>query len=220
MTRLIVGKKETGFCVHHKILAASSNFFKYKKNQPGGPFKNRYYRTDWDPDIFNTYLKWLYTRHLPIRQPEIDDDADLCAPGRYDDGEYSRLANLYLFGVEIEAADFQDAVLDKIATRAETACDDKYKQLPGYVAITKIYEETPRGCKARKLLTEIYALAASEKDVEVERGLLPAAFLEDLATRLIAKKTSPGGKLEKNDFHCAPSARGTKRSYSALEDIK
>ena len=148
-----------------------------------------------DAPEFNIYVNWLYSRTLQVKSStsyelEIDE---------IEDPVYLTLTKLCFLADYIKDTQFQEAVFDAFKAKASGRQDRRYKKLPQLTTICKIYDNTENGSLAREVLAELYATGATKADLEDMRGLLPAAFLEDLTMVFLGARSRGAGSVALSD---------------------
>jgi hypothetical protein len=119
--------------IHANILTASSEFLKNAmkpkwRTNPGVPID----LSDQDTSTVEAYFHWLYTHKLVSQGVKT----------------YGALASLYVFGLFLMDATFQQAVLHAIIDHLET-----HKWAPTASNIKAVYDDTAKGDPARRLQT-------------------------------------------------------------------
>lgn len=135
---------------------------------------------DDEPEDVVTYINWLYTKAIPAYTDE--------------EGDYLRLARLYVFGERVEDDGFCDAVLSEI-----TKGIDVSRSYPAGHCIEVIYSGTPPGSPARGLLVEVHAAKGRKDWFGGDKGPYPVAFLEDLVKHFIDYREPLGHLSWHND---------------------
>jgi hypothetical protein len=193
--KLLVANEKTTLQVHEKVLSSSSEFFK------------RAVKAEWaesrpDPDSIDMsehsledvklYLHWLYERTLPL------------AHDAHGIGTYRTLTNAYVFGEKVVDVQYKNCVLLSLI-----AAMKQIGSYPEYMAINTIYEKTPVGSPARRLMRDIYASRADGKGAKWQSQFnhLNQEVLVDIITEMskvrLALGTSvwhkkPGSYVEGN----------------------
>lgn len=124
---------------------------------------------DEDPETFELYLHWLYSKKLPVKRE------NQC------NAEYLALAKAVALGDKLQDFDFADAAVDAIIDKS------RHSGVIGQeldTMVKYIYENTVEGFKARRLFVDFYMCLDEPK---VPRDL-PPEFLLDLVTVLLPRR--------------------------------
>lgn len=205
---IVVGEGEEAqtFWVHRSFVCDRSDFFRGALE--GGwreSIEQKIHLPEDDPKIFALYLHLIYYDTLPTRgYPEEEDSRENpksqqknVRPPFGDDGlppktlvnvdpEYDALTHLYVFCEKILDIQAQKLVLDAIIGRSMERIDPSN---PFSIVfsdedhIATIYDGTPEGDKARKVLVEMYADFAEV--YWLTEGDWHPEFLSELSARLV-----------------------------------
>lgn len=173
---VLVGDKDELFSVHQSLIRTSSSFF---EKALGGKWKESVQRTvklpDDDPDIFATYIHWIYFG-------TVHTVTELTAKPA-EDSEITSLVKAYIMGDKLLDPTFQIATINAISMRIEFKAenDDLCKKLQD--AITYAYSNTCESSPIRQVLVNIFANCG-------ESGWLsgwtpPVPFFPDLTYALL-----------------------------------
>lgn len=205
---LVAGRDVSGatietFSVHETILQKRSPFFRAALDKGWREGQERRIELPEDhPDLVNAYAEFVYDKNV----------SDLCENERGNwtsqdlADEYYHQANLYVLGEKLQDDEFCNAVITKFinlidASHGVTASNTRH--YPSTITVRTIYEGTPQGSPARKLMVHLYCTYAREdwlnKSNSISHSLGCPEFLLDLATKMITLRDQPkrstGGNL-------------------------
>ncbi|KAF2444403.1 hypothetical protein P171DRAFT_444593 [Karstenula rhodostoma CBS 690.94] len=133
-----------------------------------------------DPMLFKAYVHWLYMGTIP----RPDDNAP-------DHKDYPFLAKLYVLGEELLDAIFKNRTIDAII-----AVYIKSKLWPIGETIRIIYEGTPEGSPARRLMADGFArIAYDHPSWMKEFKNCSHDFLVDVSRAMVSVRQPPSGKF-------------------------
>ena len=150
---------------------------------------------DDDPEIFETYIQWLYTGTVFSK-----------VKGKFGSSNYVHLAKLYTLGEKLVDAVFQNQVVDAIVAgvrEADTIVGTPV--YPGQIEINMIYHNTPPGNPARRLMVDIWQRWGCKAWVVEETNNVSPEFLVDLMRALFPEGCSliqPGRRIEGLENGC------------------
>lgn len=128
------------------------------------------------------YAHWLYSSNIPTRD---FDDTD----GTRNDPIWIDLANAFVFGEKIMDRKYQRDIIETIAAVQSHAPD-----FPCAEAFAIVYDGTPEGSPARRLLADMYAHGAYDApDWRKELELLPHEALLDVTRAMARAREIPMG---------------------------
>lgn len=170
--------QERRFYVHERVVRSNSTYLNEAFQRVW--VDNHRCRTvsfsDLEPDLFNGYLSFLYG----MLEPQVCSDED----------HYLYLARLYGFGEEIKDRRFQGAVLDQIIYESRKLSSDGMTQCPGTTIINFVYDTTPKGSPARRLMVD-FAVCYGKVNWELsKKGKLPREYLLDVINAFFGMNTS------------------------------
>lgn len=170
------------FCVHEKLICASSDFFRNAMARDWKESKQRsIHLEDEDADTFELYLHWLYRGTLPVRINE---------PGLVGNSEYLQMSKAYVLGDKLQDGDFKDVIIDAIIDKCKSIASDGRKWFPVGPVLRCIYDNTPTSSEARRLLVDIYVHNGSGDWLSdwVKQDDIPKDFLLDITMAFLNKK--------------------------------
>ena len=178
------------FYVHQKLVCNSSGYFRNISKSFDSALSNMWVVTlpNVEAKTFRAYLHWLYTGNVD--------------PISMEKGYTLDLARDYVLGEKIIDPEFQNVSLDRIIQ-----CRETRKECPGHRAVSVIYEGTPKGSPARRLMVDFHSYDAY--DAWLDMGLLSrivsAEFKDDLIAALITRRPPPAGpgpwKTNASSYH-------------------
>ncbi|KAK5729613.1 hypothetical protein LTR17_011800 [Elasticomyces elasticus] len=145
------------------------------------------------------------------------------------DTEYTLLAQLYCFGVRMQDHRFQNAVVDAIIANVEDTHRGKlngrkasFKHYPSIQVVNLIYEGTPSGSPARRLMVNIYGSHCEpgwlEDNVNTEFSLNLARRLCELRkSQTVARKVS---RYQRDQLHNREFYKGGQGGPSGVRKRK
>lgn len=178
-----MGSEEAKSVVHKHILCRSSEFFQAA------------YRGEWreaidkvvrlpevDPDTFDLYLGWLYTKQIDLPSVPAAGFRDDEALEQEEDDLLHSLINAYALGDVVADTSFRNAVVDK-ARDMLIPPHPKRVVLPGFREITELYCRVPRRPKLSRLFVDIWVFYLAD-------GASFAKHLQDIPTDFVAEVAS------------------------------
>jgi hypothetical protein len=171
---LVVGEEKHEILVHANCISSNSEFFKtaLKKEWLEGQTRTITMPVD-DPKTLRHYLYFTYSGKLPTTHIAVSIVRELVRASTVD------LARLYILGGRLLDDVVRKAVIEELIRIPQLT-----KTYPGQLAVSIIYEGTPEGDPARKLLVNTYAVNARSEWVHT--GYNPV-FLLDLAQEFLRK---------------------------------
>lgn len=131
---------------------------------------------DEDVDIFKIYRSYLYTNRIHSVSEADRDTPDDGSSWIHDDGEWTKLAHCYLFGVTVKDEGFANASI--------TAVVEKMTELDRYPTgiASDVYQYTQPGDKLRQLLVDLHVWRGQGTWIKPPHGDAdaPKEFLQDV----------------------------------------
>ena len=176
MITLLVGPDEQELVAHEEYLTGHSAFFEAALKKEWAEGQTRTIKLPEEkPDIVAYYLKFIYSKELPTD----------CTKNNSRNGKvYDVLAELYALGERLQDDEIRNVVIDEIVRFSKLVARVTGGHYPLDRAITTIYESTPEGSPARRLLVELFVTNGEGKWV---REISQPEFLCDLATASISE---------------------------------
>lgn len=170
---MLVGSET--FHLHPSVLSKSSEFLAKAmkpewRSDPSKPIT----LSEVDPELFGSYCQWLYAQQLVFKGTVS--------------ASFEHLAKLYVLGEHLLDAAFRNTIIDALIKHCQTT-----KKFPPDTAVQIIYQGTPTGSPARKLLVDFWAHAAS-RDWSRTTGLVALTsvdFAEALINALLEVREKP-----------------------------
>lgn len=180
---VVVGAEKRTFHVHETRLRSRSAFFEAALSKEWKEGQARKVELlDDDVRAFEGYTRWLYSGKLAVVKSNGDTD-------------YHLLALLYGFGEKIIDDEFQKIVIDAFVAGSRTNVPDGTggvtRRFPSKTAVSMIYEATPKGSPARRLMVDMYTLKGNSHNdwVGVDHPLKHNHdFLIDLTSELLTSR--------------------------------
>lgn len=149
-------------------------------------------------EVFSVYATWLYTNNFCILDNESRAQCRL-------------LTKAYVFGEKVIDNAFKDAIIDSIVVSARVT-----RTFPGHLAVARIYDGTPPGSPARKLMVDMHVWDGHAGWIDLENlEIFNKEFLADLSVALLTQRSKPTSKTPydvKNS--CAYHSHGKDESCS------
>ncbi|KAK5678244.1 hypothetical protein LTS10_009414 [Elasticomyces elasticus] len=189
IVEVILGPEQRKFYVHDKLLCSQSKFFEAALKKEWIKGQARIVELPEDGALlFERYVQWLYGGRLAVKKPNGQTDYDM-------------LAGLYVFGEKIVDQIFQDKVIDALVAATRNKVHPRQDRLaalfPYGDTVDRIYNGTPRGSPARRLMVDMHAIrgkASWLNSENLERN--NHEFIVDLALAMYEQRTvREGGRL-------------------------
>ncbi|KAJ4359416.1 hypothetical protein N0V95_002163 [Ascochyta clinopodiicola] len=120
-----------------------------------------------DPEGFEVYVQWLYSRRIPSYDADTDANA-----------RCMRMLKAHLLGNTLRDQDFLLAVRNEIVEAAMEAG-------LGYNTVDFVYKNTQKPCSLRKFIVDLYALTGDAQ--LLKEGNVSHLFLIDMAQSFMRK---------------------------------
>jgi len=187
-----VGKKK--FHIHIGTLTATSDFFKNAmKPRWRANSKKQIDLSDEEPEDFESYVNWLYSRKVAVTRPLV--------------GRHIQLARLYVLGERLVDETFQNAVLSAMIYHAV-----ERDSFPPEAAINIIYSGTGSASSpARRLMVDMFVYACDE-DWIITGSLIEETsveFVDDLVRGFIRSCTKYPINQKLSPWVVAPEQYGS-----------
>jgi hypothetical protein len=163
------GLKSEIFYIHSFVLSSSPFLHAARKPEwTEGREKKPIDLSDEDLFTFNIYAQWLYSHNLPRFLGPL------------------RLGNLYVLGEKLMHDEFQNSVVDEFISNAEI-----YGEVPQGDTINVIYEGTPEGSPARRLMVDLWCYLSKGNKSRDEWADHHPEFINDLLTAVLRIRDTP-----------------------------
>ena len=183
--KLVVGVT-SWFIVHEHLLRSHSDFFDKALNKQWEEGQARVIRMpDDNGDVVYRYIQWLYTKTIA------------CKCGNRP--QWRLLADLYVLGEKILDVKFQDCVIDCFLVSSRDSNAREIGYFPKTPATNLVYQGTPEGSPARRLMVDLFINYGNGKWITPEDGNRSRnnhEFVMDLATALLDKRQLPAASRE------------------------
>ncbi|KAF2768007.1 hypothetical protein EJ03DRAFT_138188 [Teratosphaeria nubilosa] len=168
-----VGAAEKVFKIQETLLRATSTFFDaaLSRGWQEGQSKIITLPED-DADTFTAYAHWLYTGYIAT-----DDNSS---------HDFDAQAELFVLGEKLMNTKLRNDVIDIALETARST-----EKLPTNCTIDIIYEGTPKGSPARKLMVDIFIACASSEWIDKDPSNANHEFLHELAIGLLDGRQKP-----------------------------
>ena len=147
---------------------------------------------DQDPEIFATYVHYLYTNTLAILDSTSSNPTETT----------HIMAQLYTLAEKLEDVHAQEDFLKALIDEADKTTAGGDAHFPGISVVSIIYEGTVSGSPARKALVDLYTHSdESYTPASVAEGDWPVEFLCDLEASLgaLGENRMPGLKFQSSN---------------------
>lgn len=119
-------------------------------------------------------MNWLYTGQLSSKSNAAKPDEP-------------HLVHLYVLGEKLLDTNFQDRVIDAIVAAARQPDESGHRQIPDEVSVNYIYQNSPKGSPARKLMVDIWLTDSGDDWLEdVHPDKMDHDFMFDIAAATLA----------------------------------
>lgn len=204
MIDIFVGPEQKRFSVFGKLLYVSSDYFKKAMNGAWREAKERKFYLDDDPESFQIYCTWLYTKVPAIGKETCDaSESQLDVVNEYD-----MIGRAYVLGEKRQDAAFRNALITAIFERHEIRTWDGFRVSSDSHTIRRLYANTGPNAKIRSLLVDMgveYANGGFTIDD------LPYDFLVEFSRKMLNPRSAPQGGLKEVDCYVSTEASETER---------
>ncbi|KAK5120539.1 hypothetical protein LTR85_006195 [Meristemomyces frigidus] len=182
---VIVGSGNVRFYVHENVVCSRSCFFDAALGKEWAEGVERVVTLPEDrPEVFKAYLQWLYSGRInSVKQRDPRD--------------YRLLSRMYALGEKLIDPESQDRVLDAILAIARFRDDRGRQKFPADEAISIIYDATPPGSPARRLLVDLHMRHGGSGWISNHRDDVHRGYALDLATELLKERSAKGSEGKK-----------------------
>ncbi|KAF2242042.1 hypothetical protein BU26DRAFT_439443 [Trematosphaeria pertusa] len=152
MLKILVGEKEQVFVIHEGVLTTRSKFFKNAMQKGWKEAEDKIVKLpEDDPTAFELYEQLVYAGHAE-NGAQADD---CCDPVTLQFGTESYvLCKLYVFAEKLQDSKAKNKIMDTLVDRIEQDVTISY--FPNPRAIKVVYDGTPSGSLARRLMVDLY----------------------------------------------------------------
>lgn len=177
---VIVGEEQASFYVYRNVICESSSFFKAALN---GAFKEgvecKVTLPEDDPDVFEQFLQWIYTKAYNISPITDTSPKNLCKQS----WQYVRL---YVFAEKTQVNSLKDHILEQLY-----ALRQRFGKVQAvtYECVEFAYDHTPPDSALRKLLVAMFVWT----DVKIDAKAITAIpeFAAEVASGMQQRIHSP-----------------------------
>ncbi|EMD96675.1 hypothetical protein COCC4DRAFT_141917 [Bipolaris maydis ATCC 48331] len=165
--------------VHREVLTSTSDFLKNAMKPEWRADKNRPIDlSEENPKAVEIYCQWLYSGKIACCDNSLSTCTSIC--------------QLYVLGEKLMDQTFKNTVLDFIVKGLDG--DFGFRLTADGIKI--IYEGTPKGSPARRLVVDICAYHITPRlNLDVLSCFRGTDFLEELITALVAVRSPPRNKV-------------------------
>jgi hypothetical protein len=171
--RVIVGEEQASFYAYRNVIRESSSFFKAALD---GPFKeaaeSKVTLPEDDPDVFEQFLQWIYTKAYNILPLADTSSETLCKQS----GQYIRL---YVFAEKTQVEPLKHHILRQLF-----AFHQRFRkvQTVTYESVEFAYDHTPPKSALRRLLVGMFIWTDAKIDSKAISAI--PEFAGEVATGL------------------------------------
>ncbi|KAF2827589.1 hypothetical protein CC86DRAFT_405708 [Ophiobolus disseminans] len=187
------GPKPKEFIVHESFLTSHSEFFRRAMNGKWAETESRIVKLPKDnPRTFAVYLNFIYTGRLTtMRKTQEELSAVDCDTFiRHIESEYQEIFELYVLAEKLQDVSAKDAALTAAIDVTQMESSDGKWRIPSFDTCNNVYEGTPEGSPARRLITDMCSgLPMAGIVLYIRAKSVHKDFVNDLTTAL--DKTRP-----------------------------
>ena len=136
--------------------------------------------SDDDPKVVELYAQWLYCGRILSHDPTLDSEQD--------SGEPDLLVGAFVFGENIQDAQFRDTVLDALIMYTSTPYKHGERWFPTGSTVRRAYKGTPVGSPLRRLMVDLHSHHGSQEWIKDDCSV---DFLVDLVRNMYATRPAP-----------------------------
>ncbi|KAJ4313188.1 hypothetical protein N0V94_007071 [Neodidymelliopsis sp. IMI 364377] len=204
------------FFVHEKLFVSHSEFFKRAAKEEWLPMDSRKITLPEDsPVTFRMYAALTYTGSLPVKN----------APD-----EWQSLVRIYILAEKLQDAWAKNRIIDAMhgffsehfsRLPMSTIVGNKQDVQISTASVVELYDGTPSGSQARKLVVDLYADNGTEDWLKWGSEQLPSEFLFDMTVRLLQKRPYVfGNVLDRPSSHYHEKLEAVKPPMKIFEGIR
>jgi hypothetical protein len=161
LVTLLIGPDERKMLAFGNQLSKNSEFFKSALKKQWGEGQTRVIRLpEDDAEKVEGYLDFVYGRVLPSSAIGCADE--------FKSASYEPILQLYTFGERILDTSIRNAVIKEILRLSNLEDDDGACWQPSFTDVEVIYEGTPAGSAARRLLVDIQIAGGYAEALDAE----------------------------------------------------
>lgn len=173
-----VGHLSKRFMLHKNLVCRDSTFFNAACK---GSFReadsNEVKLPDDEPETFDNFVQWLYTRDFERPMTESGWPKWEC------------FFETYVLADKLGAPKFSNHVMNLMVHEAETRWDQELS-LPDAAAVCVAYENTPGSSPLRRFLIDLYCC---NNKLEIPEQAVPDEFVMEMAFTLKRRNVESGG---------------------------
>jgi hypothetical protein len=188
------GEAQRTFGVHETLIINRSLFFKKAISGSWREAEDREVALpDDEPEVFALYIHYLYTGTLAAKPDPI--------PPQYRGGlEYLRLTKLYVLAEKLQdITQLKNSIIKNILDISKAIREDRGHHCPGQPCISVVYNGTPEGSPARRLLVDFWTYRAQGDWIAKSNSPLPEDFVHDLCANALNNRYTRGDQTLCND---------------------
>lgn len=163
--------------VHKNLVCRDSSFFKAACK---GAFReaqsNEVKLPDDEPETFDNFVQWLYTRDFEKPATEVGGP------------DWECFFDTYVLADKLGAPKFSNYVMNVMVHEAETRWDQELS-LPDAAAVCVAYENTPGSSPLRRFLVDLYCC---NNRLEIPKHAVPDEFVMEIAFTLKRRSVESG----------------------------
>lgn len=183
LVTLLVGPNEHEIAVHEDFITRSSEFFKAAMKKEWVEGQTRVIRLPEESclETLRCYLSFVYEQKLPTQSLAVGSEGFVNKP-------WGTLARLYILGERLLDTEIQHAVIKEMLRLCYLKDNKGSRWFPARETVTKIYDGTPAGSPARRLMVDLHVSHANGNWLKFDDH---PEFLADLSKALIEKVSIP-----------------------------
>jgi BTB/POZ domain len=192
---VIVGSIKASFIVHKSFVCNVSPFFQGACNSLfKEALSDEVYLPTADPDAFDIFMDWIYTRRIRYPKWPLDKTSQLDS-----EAWWLLVAKAYLLANYLQCTEFGNTLVDFIS---RSVTRKQVKSPPGSSVITLVYNSTMDDCGLRRLLVAwlVWRTESSswnnEREIRSSFSGLPAEYACDV----MIKSQKKQHKLDQDPF--------------------
>jgi hypothetical protein len=148
------------FTAHESFLTARSEFFRRAMNGKWAESDTRMVKLpDDEPETFTIYLNLVYTGQLVTMRKSKEELAtmDIGPFMRETENEYCDLFDLYVLAEKLQDVLAKNAAITAAIDVSIMESADASCTVPSFAAVNSVYEGTPEGSPARRVVADLYS---------------------------------------------------------------
>ncbi|KAK3712640.1 hypothetical protein LTR37_009083 [Vermiconidia calcicola] len=182
----LVGPNETKFVVHKELIELFPGSMQRRMERAARENRSL---TEADPDVFGTYLYYVYTSEVDVRKAADATSARVYGkemPDKDAEELSMQLINTYALGDMLQDTCFCNAVVDETVRLVEGTC-----RIPTVRIIQSLWDKVPHQSMLTKLIVHYLAFDHRKEDFDETGPLLPPGIWFEIAKVSIHEQWLP-----------------------------